>query len=203
MTITYITIFLSAVYVLFLLWHYRLCSKPLTKTEIDRLSARGGYDDMSATEKANFRRFMEADDGKPFYMLNLMLYREKALYPAGEFPDVKTGEDAAKLYNRAVIRELIKRGSYPVFYSKKMANLISDSDGTDFFEHVGIVRYRSRRDLFNMVESPVYAECIKHKWASLEKTVAVPTKRILMIDPTVIVTSVMIIIWLAVCLAAS
>jgi hypothetical protein len=194
---------LIAIYALFLLWHYRWFSKPLTKAEIDRLSAKGGYDDMSGAEKANFRQFMEADDGKPFYMLNLMRFREKALYPEGEFPDVKTGEDAAKLYNRAVIRELIKRGSYPVFYSRKMANLLSENDGTDFFEHVGIVRYRSRRDLLNMVESPVYEECIKHKWASLEKTVAVPTRRVMMIDPTVIVTSVMIIIWLAVSLAVS
>jgi hypothetical protein len=201
MPITYFTIAFIAIYVLFLLWHYRLCSKPLTKAEIDRLSAKGGYDDMNANEKANFRRFMEADDGKPFYMVNLMRFREKALYPAGEFPDVKTGEDAAKLYNRAVIRELIKRGSYPVFYSKKMANLLSESDGTDFFEHVGIVRYRSRRDLLNMAESPVYAECIKHKWASLEKTVAVPTRRVMMIDPAVIVTFVMIVIWLVVRLA--
>ncbi len=203
MTITYLTVLFAALYVLFLLWHYRLYSKPLIKAEIDRLSARGGYDDMSADEKANFRRFMEADDGKPFYMLNLMRFREKALYPAGEFPHVKTGEDAAKLYNRAVIRELIKRGSYPVFYSKKMTNLLSENDGTDFFEHVGIVRYRSRRDLLNMAESPAYEKCIKHKWASLEKTVAVPTRRVMMIDPTIIVTSVMIILWLTVSLAVS
>ncbi|HEY9161523.1 MAG TPA: hypothetical protein VIS94_10600 [Desulfomonilia bacterium] len=203
MSITSFTIILVVIYLIFLNWNYRWLKKPLTKAEIDRLSAKGGYDDMSAVGKANFRRFMEADDGKPFYMVNLMKYREKALYHEGEFPDVKTGEDAAKLYNRAVIKELIKRGSYPVFYSRKMANLISDSDGTDFFEHVGIVRYRSRRDLLNMVESPVYEECIKHKWASLEKTVAVPTRRVMMIDPAVTVTLAMVIIWLAVILAAS
>lgn len=116
---------------------------------------------------------------------------------------MKTGEDAAKLYNRAVIRELIKRGSYPVFYSRKMVNLLSEGDRTDFFEHVGIVRYRSRRDLLNMVESPIYEECIKHKWASLEKTVAVPTRRVMMTDPVVIVASGMIILWLAICLVAS
>lgn len=203
MSITYFTIILIALYLMFLFWHYRWLSKPLTKAEIDRLSARGGYDDMSAAEKDNFRRFMEADDGKPFYMVNLMRYREKALYPDGEFPDVKTGEEAASLYNRAVIKELVKRGSYPVFYSRKMANLISDSDGTDFFEHVGVVRYRSRRDLLNMVESPAYMESIKHKWASLEKTVALPTRKVMMIDPAVIVTFVMIILWLAVRLATS
>lgn len=201
MSITYFTIILIAIYLLFLNWNYRWMTKPLTKAEIDRLSAKGGYDDMSAAEKENFRRFMEADDGKPFYMVNLMLYRKKALYPEGEFVDVKTGEEAARLYNRAVIRELIKRGSYPVFYSKKMANLLSDSDGTDFFEHVGIVRYRSRRDLLNMVESPVYMETIKHKWASLEKTVALPTRKIMMIDPAVLVTLGMVILWLALSLA--
>ena len=203
MSITYFTIILIAIYLLFLFWNYRWLTKPLSKAEIDRLSAKGGYDDMNTAEKENFRRFMEADDGRPFYMVNLMLYRKRALYPEGEYPDVKTGEDAAKLYNRAVIKELFKRGSYPVFYSKKMANLLSDGDGTDFFEHVGIVRYRSRRDLLNMVESPVYMETIKHKWASLEKTVAVPMRKVMMIDPAVIVTFVMIILWLAVRLATS
>lgn len=82
MSITSFTIILAVIYLLFLLWHRRWFSKPLTKAEIDRLSARGAYDDMSAAEKANFRKFMEADNGKPFYMVNLMLYREKALYPA-------------------------------------------------------------------------------------------------------------------------
>ena len=124
-------------------------------------------------------------------MVNLMQYRKQALYPNGSYPEVKTGREANALYSEAVVKELLKRGSYPVFLSRKQANLYNAGEGTDFFEEVGIVRYRSRRDMLEMASSPSFQSAEPHKWASLEKTVVVPTRKLLLLDPTVIVPALL------------
>lgn len=94
---------------------------------------------------------MDADDGRPFYMFNLMAYRERAGYRPGTALNGSTptgiisGRDAGWLYMRAVLPELLKRGCYPVFVAGKIRNLLSAGGNTDFFENAAIVRYRSRR----------------------------------------------------------
>jgi hypothetical protein len=185
-------------YTLFLLWQNRWFAKPLSEAEVaDYLNdmlpheAKGGA--LSANERANFRAFLLADDGQPFYMVNLMQYRETAVYPDGTQPTVKTGREANILYSKAVVKELLKRGSYPVFLSHKLANFLSAGEGTDFFEEVGIVRYRSRRDLMAMTRSPAFLKAEPHKWASMEKTAVVPTHKILLLNPSVIVPALLLL----------
>ena len=68
----------------------------------------------------------------------------------------------------------------------------------DFFEEVGIVRYRSRRDMLQMTNSPDFIKAEPHKWASMEKTVVVPTKKLLMLDLGVLVPLALFLIWLLV-----
>jgi hypothetical protein len=197
----YLGIVFFIIYVLFLLWHRRWFSKPLSKEELtawQENQERGQHSVYSDLERENVRAFLEADDGKPFYMVNLMKYRDKALYPGGEFPEVKTGRQANAHYTKAVVRELIKRGSYPVFLSSKLSNLLTPGGDEDFFEEVGIVRYRSRRDMLQMTNGPDFIKAEPHKWASMEKTVVVPTKKLLMIDLGVLVPLVLFVIWLLV-----
>ena len=67
-------------------------------------------------------------------------------------------------------------------------------EGTDFFEEVGIVRYRSRRDLLEMATSPTFQAAEPHKWASMEKTVVVPTRKLILLDPTIVVPSLLLLI---------
>jgi len=162
----------------------------------------GKYDDLSPAERERFQSFMDADDGRPFYMVNLMEYRERADYRPGTALNGSTptglisGRDAGWLYSRAVLPELLKRGCYPVFVAGKITNLLSAGSGSDFFEDVAIVRYRSRRDMLSMVASPTFLHAVPHKWASLEKTVAVPCRRLLLIDPGVLVPLVLLAFWL-------
>lgn len=186
---------LSSLYGLFLLWHNRWLSKPLTNAEVDsylaKLQAADNEKEAVGTDQASFQAFLRADDGKPFYMVNLMQYREQAHYPDGSHPEVKTGREANALYSKAVVKELLKRGSYPVFLSRKLANLYNAGEGTDFFEEVGIVRYRSRRDLLEMASSPSFQSAEPHKWASMEKTVVVPTRKLMLLDPTIIVPALL------------
>lgn len=190
------SVFFGTLYALFLLWQSRWFSRPLTGVEVDayleKLATNGKEQESADTDQASFRAFLLADDGKPFYMVNLMQYRKQAHYPDGSYPEVETGHEANALYTKAVVKELLKRGSYPVFLSRKLANLYSAGEGTDFFEEVGIVRYRSRRDMLEMATSPSFQSAEPHKWASMEKTVVVPTRKLILLDPTVIVPALML-----------
>ena len=192
-------ILLGSLYTLFLLWQNRWFSQPLSEAEVDTYLNKMAPSDKHETplqdeERANARAFFLADDSKPFYMVNLMQYREKAVYPQGLHPEVKTGQEANALYSKAVVKELLKRGSYPVFLSRKTAALFNAGEGTDFFEEVGIVRYRSRRDMLEMASSPSFQATEPHKWASMAKTVVVPTRKILFLDPTVIVPALLLLV---------
>ena len=187
--------------VLFVLWHEPWFGRRLRPGEAASLLG-GKYDDLSPAERERFQAFMDADDGRPFYMVNLMAYRERADYRPGTALNGSTptgiisGRDAGWLYSRAVLPELLKRGCYPVFVAGKITNLLTAGGDTDFFEDVAIVRYRSRRDMLSMVACPAFLHAVPHKWASLEKTVAVPCRRLLLIDPGVLVPLMLLAFWL-------
>lgn len=182
--------FFGSIYGLFLFWHRRWFSKPLTEAEVNDHFAQFKENPTAAPldseGEANARAFFLSDDGRPFYMINLMRYREKAVYPESFQLKVETGEEANALYTKAVIQELLKRGCYPVFHGRKLANMMSAGAGTDFFEEVAIVRYRSRRDLMDMAASPAFQAAEPHKWASMERTVVVPARKIILLDPAVV-----------------
>ena len=188
---------LGTLYGLFLLWHNRWFSNPLTSAEVDsyltKLQADDSEKETADMDEASFHAFLRADDGKPFYMVNLMQFREKAHYPDGSHPEVKTGQQANALYGKAVVKELLKRGSYPVFLSRKLANLYHAGKGTDFFEEVGIIRYRSRRDLLEMATSERFKSAEPHKWASMEATVVVATRKLILLDPSIIIPATLLI----------
>ena len=198
---------LGALYALYYYWHNRPLARPLSHEEVAAHfrelegRAEGLPNDARPLDKrtrARLRRFLEADDGRPFYMLNLMQYREWASYPDDTDADVQTGAEANALYSRAVLRELLKRGSYPVLLTRKLANFIHAGPGTDFFDEVAIVRYRSRRDLLEMSASDSFRRAEPHKWASLEQTVVVPTRRLLLVDPNTILPLLLALIWVLV-----
>ena len=90
----------GSLYSLFLLWQNRWFSKPLTEAEVNaylnEMGGSGKKEESVRTEQhASFYEFLLNDDGKPFYMVNLMQYRETAVYPDGSYPDIKTGRDGS------------------------------------------------------------------------------------------------------------
>jgi len=190
---------LLALYVAFLLWHEPWFSRRLRPGEAAAL-LRGRYDDVAPDERAAFEAFLDRDDGRPFYMINLLQYRVTAAYPDGLLPDGTpaggmSGREAGQRYTRVVIPELLKRGCYPVFAAQKVANFLSAGVGTDFFEEVVVVRYRSRRDLLAMAAGRAFLAGVPHKWASLEKTVAVPSRLMLLADLRIIIPTVLLAAW--------
>lgn len=166
-------------YAAFLVW-YGGRGKPLSQAEVNHLllemQQRSGKSAQSeeAPILQEFRELMKTDDGRDYYMVNLLKYRKKALYPDGS----SFGDDplaANDRYNRAIIPLLLKHGGHPVFLGQVQGRFIHP-DANDDWDQVGIVRYRSRRDMLKMAVEIAGNRVDIHKWASLEKTQVFPVK---------------------------
>lgn len=166
-------------YLLFLLWH-DLPQAPLSRAEIEAgfAEARKALQAHNRAPMPQLQRQMmellSNDDGKSFIMVNLVQYRETAQYPAGS-GFAGTPQDAESRYNRLVLPELLKRGSYPVFAGQVSGSFIKEASDADW-QHVALVRYRSRRDLLNMAIALAQKDADIHKWAALEKTQVFPAQ---------------------------
>jgi hypothetical protein len=107
-------------------------------------------------------------------MVNLLKFRKKALYADGSSYDDDPMAANAR-YNRAIIPLLLKHGGIPVFDSLVQGRFIHP-DGADDWDHVAMVRYRSRRDMLKMAIEVAGRGVDVHKWAALEKTQVFPVK---------------------------
>jgi hypothetical protein len=163
-------------YAAFWLW-YGGSGTPLSPEEVERHMAvlaegdRGGRGDLEAV-----RRFAEGDDGREFYMMNLVLYREHPEYPDGRDRDLDPRE-VDRRYTGNMVPKLLSRASHPVALVETVGTVAS-YEGATPWERAALVRYRSRRDFFEIVATPEFAADVVHKWAAIERTQSFPTRPI-------------------------
>ncbi len=175
-------VILAVLYIVFLFW-YGGRGKPLTPAEVESLLAeikrRGGKQSQEGEPPLfqQFRDLTKSDDGREFYMVNLMKFRQKALYPEGSsFGDDPMAANAR--YSRAIIPLLLKHGGHPVFLGQVQGRFLHPASADDW-DQVGMVRYRSRRDMLEMAVEIAGLGIDIHKWAALEKTQVFPVKPVL------------------------
>ncbi|MCX6055259.1 MAG: hypothetical protein NTZ74_10165 [Chloroflexi bacterium] len=177
-----ISVVFVLLYLAFLFW-YGGRGKPLSQAEVENLLTemkhRAGK--QAQTEESpildQFRELTKNDDGREFYMVNLMKFRQKALYPEGSpFDDDPMAANAR--YSRAILPLLLKYGGHPVFLGQVQGRFLHPG-GADDWDQVGIVRYRSRRDMLKMAIEIAGLGVDIHKWAALEKTQVIPARPII------------------------
>ena len=147
-----------------MLW-YAWGASPLRQDEINDYLAQieaqthepGGRHDLEA-----LRTFMEEDDGRPVYTVNLYAFHEVADYPENsEFSG--SGAEAYDRFAAVMLRLMAARASHPIF----------GSDWADAaqsgWDRVVVVRYRSRRDLVDLFATDAFAAASLHKWASIKR----------------------------------
>jgi len=146
-----------------LIYWYQWSAKPLSSQEVETYIAKidaqtqipGGQHDM-----AELRRFLETDDGKPFYTVNLYDFYDTANYfENSEFSG--SGRDAYDRFSQVMVKLMTRRGSHPIYGSYGAGATSSQWD------QIVIVRYRSRRDLADLFATEDFANASAHKWASL------------------------------------
>ena len=164
-------VFFAVTSLIFLLW-YGGKSKPLSEKEIDELIEKIKEQhnaDEESTIINQLRTLCKSDDGRSFYMVNLMKYNTEYNEELQMTP-----MEAHKRYSKSIVKELFKRAGHPVMMTKITGSFIQESDSE--WDDVGIIRYRSRRDMLEMIINFSDPELDKYKWAALKKTDVFPTK---------------------------
>jgi uncharacterized protein (DUF1330 family) len=160
-------------------WSWLTPRKELTQEEIDRyLSAIDSQYPPGEPEKTDFlarlRAWAEADDGKPFYNLELMRYYDQLRTFPGA-PDFQgTPEQSNARYEKSMPRLLLKIGGYPmVGGSTQGKNLMTYEPDLDDWSRVLMVRFPSRRAFLSLLADPAYGPLQPYKMMAL-KVVLVP-----------------------------
>lgn len=150
-------------YAAFWVW-YGGNGDPLSEAEADALLAEmeelyGGSLEGAARGSMlrNLTEMAPRDDGKEFYAVNLERLKQG---PEAEAAD--------RRYVEMVFPLLFERGGHPVFVGERAGLMLGDY-GADV-DRVAVVRYRSLRDLFDMILDPEMQEGNGDKFASLEHT---------------------------------
>lgn len=159
-------------YALFWNW-YGGNGEPLSQSEgnklLEQIVELHGFDPAEAPAGSiirNMQEMMPNDDGKEFYAVNLETLNKS-----------EEGRKADIAYGNIVLPLLIERAGHPVFISNR-AGLMLGQYG-DEIDRVAVVRYRSLRDLLDMINDPKMVEGNEYKTASLDHTEVIVTRPII------------------------
>jgi len=167
----------AVAYLAFRAW-YDNWRGPLDAEEIEAYLERmkvAGFAD--ANELEAIRTFLENDDGREFIMLNLVrLNPELAAHP-------ETGEPtpAGQLlrgYLRTFLPQLLRRAGHPLLQARKVGGYVDtwNVEPDPGWSFIGYMRYRSRRDMIELVATPSFVAAHPFKAAALCNTFSFPTQ---------------------------
>lgn len=164
-----------AAYGLFWAW-YTGSRKPLTQHEIETYLAEMETMEPDPVVLKRLRSFLESDTGKSFVMVNLIKLRDKPLSQSTTQPMSESASTTLQRYTSTFLPSILKQAGHPILVGKAAAEAVElwGVDQGDTWTNVGLVRYRSRRDMIKAVMNPRFAEVHPFKQAAIEKTIAVP-----------------------------
>ena len=171
---------LTVIYVSWFIW-YGGSGEPVTRAELDSYITSMKEKSSSGPERINetaelMHRLAAFDTGNEYLMINLIKYRDKAVYPADSAWANEIDASAAdSRYTQGVVKELFVRGGLPVLKSKVIGTFLLDEDWVDWDE-VAIVRYRSVKDMLDMIVGMADSGLAVHKFASIEQTHVFPAE---------------------------
>ena len=170
-------------YALFWLWYCGVKGR-LSKHEVEIFISSFEAKGLSERALSNIREFLEQDDGREFFMVNLLEIKS----PKRESQTLLMG------YFKKFMSGMIPRGGHPFFLAKAAAKNIENlnCEHADNWSSVGIIRYRSRRDFAQIVLNTFGSEHHADKLLSLKKTLAFPSTTTLFFgSPKIIIALVL------------
>ena len=157
---------LVALYLGFRLW-YDGGGGPLTPEEVEHyvaiLEGRG----TEPERIENVRKFLSDDTGHDFVMANFIDLQAKP-----------GAQEELDRYMAHMYPAMFARAGHPVLAGPVVGGAL-DLWGIDDAEHwtmLGLVRYRSRRDMIEIATDPAFRDAYKFKSSSIEKTIAIPSE---------------------------
>jgi hypothetical protein len=172
-----IWICVPVLYALFAAWYFNW-QGPISIEEVNRLML--DFDKLEGsehTDAATFRKFLEEDDGGEFVMLNLVqLHTGEVAHPlTGE---AMSASDLVGEYFGPFAVSLFKRGGHPVFQARTIGGNIDswNADHNVGFGATAMMRYKSRRDIAELILDPAFADAHIYKLASIDRTISYQTR---------------------------
>jgi hypothetical protein len=166
-----------ALYGGFWLWYVGI-PRPLTAAEIDAHLALVAKSELGVTPDrlARLRAFLEADDGGEFFMLNLLRVQPGPVVgPGSDQP--RSAREVMAGYSDHFMPALFRRGGHPAYYGRAAAGYLEEwkVEPDPGWTVAAAIRYRSRRDMIELVTDPRFAGAHAFKEAALANTLAFPT----------------------------
>src|SRR5262245_21151258 len=162
---------LAAVYLGFRLW-YDGGGGPLTPVEVERYLDAFEVRGVEPARIAKLREFLADDNGSDFVMANYIHFAER--------PDAQADLDR---YMAHMYPALFMRACHPVLAGPvvgRALDLWGVEDG-ERWSLVGLVRYRSRRDMIEIASDPAFADAHRFKAAAMTQTIAIPVEPFVML----------------------
>ena len=116
--------------------------------------------------------FLEEGKDQPIYMVNLLKFKGKAVYPDKRETDL-TGEEAYAIYSQEVGKHLEKVGGKPIFGGKVARLMLGEVE--DLWDVVAIAMYPNRKAMLDMISDPEYIKSAQHRAAGLEGQLNIET----------------------------
>jgi hypothetical protein len=111
----------------------------------------------------------------PFFMINLIEFRDQAVYADGRETDL-TGEEANNIYGQTGVEVLIEGGMRPALQGRVVTDPAAPA--TPAWDQVAIARYPSYQEFLAMTRNPAFQEGVEHKDAGVAATTVMPSLRI-------------------------
>lgn len=184
----------AVLYALFFYW-YTSFGGPLSQDEIESylsiVEARSSIDEL-----AELRRFLDADTGDDFVMVNAIEMRETPEQLPGVLPGESSGEVLDR-YMAYMWPALLTRACHPVLFGQAASKALDvwGIDNASTWTQAGLMRYRSRRDLMDIAANPAFQGPHEFKIAAMAKTIAFPVDPWMQAgDPRLILALVLLIL---------
>ena len=116
--------------------------------------------------------FLKNPEIGPISMVNLLKFKDKALYEDGRDTSL-TGEEAYGLYAAEVINLVEKYGGEFLFAGK--VNRLMLGEVEEMWDSVAIAKYPNRKAMFEMTMDPKYQKIHVHREAGLEGQLNIET----------------------------
>jgi|GraSoiStandDraft_57_1057295.scaffolds.fasta_scaffold28499_3 hypothetical protein len=162
---------LVVLYLVFWAWHSPWKRK-LTNSEIDHYMARIEKLPLPPGEVNDFaprvRRWAEADDGKGFYMFNLIHYfPELRKFPGA--PDFKgTPQECNVHYMKSLKTLWLSHAAYPRLNGFTQSESFLSIQPERTWSQMTVVRYPNRRTLLKVLSNPAFAPVEPYKFMAME-----------------------------------
>lgn len=125
--------------------------------------------------RAGLTQLQALPQDTPVVMLNLLRYREQAVYPEAAQAPPCSGREAYRRYGRVAQQQVAAVGGELLWLGAVQAQLIAPTD--EQWDEVMLVRYPSVAAFLQMLSEPDYQAATVHRTAALANSRLIATQQ--------------------------